>query len=90
MLIALISNQRIGNSTQAKELAVRLNKEFNGWDLPGLPVEAIGVAVKESKDVEPILATLASMSRLQDATQQEQAAIKSLLKQYTERKQRYQ
>jgi len=85
-LLAMLSSSRIGNLGHARKLAVFLNNTFKGWDLPGIPVEAAGPGVRESKDVDSITAALDALGRSEGCTEEERAALRSLQTQYAERK----
>jgi len=84
ILVAMLASLRAGNGGQARTLAVKLAAQASGADLPGIPHEAVGLAVAESKDLGPVLEALDLMSGQADATQVERASLDSLKVQYAQ------
>jgi hypothetical protein len=85
ILLAMLASHRAGDSAEARKLAIRLDGEARGWDLPGIPSRSLGVAVQEQLDVAPIVDDLRAMLGSVTVTPEEEYSIRSLLKQYTDR-----
>ena len=84
ILVAMLASLRAAQTAQASRLALALSREASGADLPGIPREALGLAIVEAKDLRPILEALNSMSSLADTPADEHAAIEFLRNQYAE------
>lgn len=85
MLLSLVTAQRAGQHAQARTLAVQLNREVSGWDLPGIPEESLGVAVKERRDVAPVLEAIDVLLQAKGIPREEEEAVQSLRQQYAQR-----
>lgn len=80
ILIALLTHQRIGDINKAREFAMVLSRSARGADLPGIPQEARGWAVVETKDLTQVIQCLSKLR--EGSSLMEGAVLDSLIRQY--------